>query len=272
MTAQLDFSDFLRWERASRETIDFKMTYVDMAGDLMAGLLLSQIVYWNLPGKNGKTKLRVHHEEHLWLVKAHQDWWDEIRLNVNQVRRALGILKQKGLIITEVHRFGGNPTTHIRIDRGEFMKAWDAALQEEETPSHNVMCRNTERDVLEHRTITETTTENTDILQYSGADAPGPDQEVNTSLKEEDDEDVRARPSGNGEPADQVLEEFEAMFGMVPAKIPRDSVARMAEDFGVDPGIKAMDILHAESRTSIPSWEQLQERWFMVAQRLEVNA
>ena len=39
------FNDFLAWEKASRDSIDFKKIYVDVAGDLIAGLLLSQIIY-----------------------------------------------------------------------------------------------------------------------------------------------------------------------------------------------------------------------------------
>ena len=41
---------FLEWERRSRDTIDVKRCYVDVAGGLVAGVLLSQVVYWFLPG------------------------------------------------------------------------------------------------------------------------------------------------------------------------------------------------------------------------------
>jgi hypothetical protein len=54
---------FLAWEAASRDTIDFKKIYVDMADDLVAGLLLSQVVYWFLPDRNGNLKLRVRRRE-----------------------------------------------------------------------------------------------------------------------------------------------------------------------------------------------------------------
>ena len=58
-----DWNTFVQWELASRETIDFKMIYVDIAGgDILAGLLLSQIIFWNLPGKDGRSKLRVQKE------------------------------------------------------------------------------------------------------------------------------------------------------------------------------------------------------------------
>jgi len=62
----MNFLDFLAWEEKTRDTVDFKTAYVDMTafteedvallggdnrskverGDLVSGLLLSQIVYW----------------------------------------------------------------------------------------------------------------------------------------------------------------------------------------------------------------------------------
>ena len=35
------FEQFLLWERASRDTLEVKRTYIDMAGDLVAGVVLS---------------------------------------------------------------------------------------------------------------------------------------------------------------------------------------------------------------------------------------
>lgn len=122
-------TEFVFQERASRDTVDFKRAYVDMAGDLLAGLLLSQIVYWHLPGKDGKTKLRVEKGEHLWLAKKREDWWDEVRMSPRQVDRAISILKERGLIVTHRYRFGGAPTTHLRINKGRFMELWGLAIR-----------------------------------------------------------------------------------------------------------------------------------------------
>ena len=57
------FDQFLSWEAKSRDIIDFKKIYVDIADDLIAGLLLSQIIYWHLPNEHGKTKLRVQKDK-----------------------------------------------------------------------------------------------------------------------------------------------------------------------------------------------------------------
>ena len=46
-----DFNNFLAWRTNTRDTIDFKKIYVDMVGDLIAGLMLGRIIYWYLPDK-----------------------------------------------------------------------------------------------------------------------------------------------------------------------------------------------------------------------------
>jgi len=114
--------EFLAFEKASRDTIDVKRVYIDMAGDLAAGVLLSQIVYWHLPDESGKPKLRVFNEEHLWLAKRREDWWDECRLTPRQFDTAIARLADMGIVETKVLRFNGSPTKHVRIE-------WDKFLQ-----------------------------------------------------------------------------------------------------------------------------------------------
>ena len=118
----LTHNSFIGWELASKDTIDVKKIYIDVADDVIAGMLLSQIVYWNLPDKQGRTRLRVKKGEHLWLAKRHEDWKDEIRLTARQVRYALDRLKAKNIVTVKLYKFNGAPTTHIRIN-------WDIFLE-----------------------------------------------------------------------------------------------------------------------------------------------
>jgi hypothetical protein len=114
--------DFIYWEMASQDTIDFKKVYVDMADDLIAGLLLSQIVYWHLPSKEtGKTRLRVEKEGHLWIAKERAEWYDEIRISIKQYSRAIKILESKGLVIIKKYRFNSQPIPHIRLNWDNFL-------------------------------------------------------------------------------------------------------------------------------------------------------
>lgn len=124
----MHIDEFLQWERVTRDTIDFKAIYVDMAGDLMAGLLLSQIVFWHLPDRSGNSKLQVRKDGYMWIARSNSDWWEETRMTTEQARRAMGILVKSGLVETDTHRFNGTPTTHVRILEDAFLHAWNEAL------------------------------------------------------------------------------------------------------------------------------------------------
>ncbi|MBH8608771.1 hypothetical protein [Thermoactinomyces sp. CICC 10521] len=88
--------------------------HVDIAGDLVAGALLSQILFWFAPDKNGNSKLRIFKDGHYWLVKERTDWWNEIRITERQYDRAIKDLEKRKLIIKKRYKFKGNPTTHLR--------------------------------------------------------------------------------------------------------------------------------------------------------------
>lgn len=127
-------AEFLAWERASRDTVDFKKTYVDMAEDFIAGALLSQIVYWNLPGGGKPTKLRVFRDDHYWLVKGRDDWWDELRLLPQRFDTACAKLIGRGLVIKTYGLFNNKRMMHLRINWGKFEELWNKAVKQAEGP------------------------------------------------------------------------------------------------------------------------------------------
>lgn len=117
------FDHFLLWEHTSRDAILVKRVYIDMAGDVLAGLMLSQIIYWHLPNDEGKSRLRVQIDGEFFLVKGYGDWWDECRLTFKQARRAVEILQSKGLITTSNRKFAGAPHIHIHLEREAFLES-----------------------------------------------------------------------------------------------------------------------------------------------------
>lgn len=103
--------------------------YVDMCGDLVAGALLGQILYWFGAGKDGKSRARIVKDGYLWIAKTRADWWEEIRITPKQYDRAAKILKELGFIEVKTFKFNGNPTTHLRIVPeaiGTALEAWKA--------------------------------------------------------------------------------------------------------------------------------------------------
>lgn len=108
--------------------------YVDMAGDLIAGALLGQILYWFGMGKDGRSRARIVKDGRLWIAKTRADWWEEIRISPKQYDRAAKILKEKGFIEIKTFKFNGNPTTHIRIVPEAINKALEAWKAEQVKP------------------------------------------------------------------------------------------------------------------------------------------
>ncbi|MEH1899346.1 MAG: hypothetical protein V7K94_29410 [Nostoc sp.] len=128
-----DQNSFLAWESRSRDTIEVKRCYVDVAGgDLIAGILLSQIIYWHLPDREGQSRLRIEREGHKWLAKKRDDWWKECRITPKQFDTAIKLLESKNLIVTALYKFANSPTKHIRIDWENFLELLNLVVQ---TPS-----------------------------------------------------------------------------------------------------------------------------------------
>lgn len=120
--------DLFKLEQFSRDSFRVKRTYIDICGDLIAGILLGQIVFWNMPNEHGNSKLRVYKEGELWLAKGRTDWWDEIRITPKQFDRAIKILEEKNFVIVKKFRFNGSPTIHIKLNMDGVLQAINSKL------------------------------------------------------------------------------------------------------------------------------------------------
>lgn len=137
---QLEYQkqDFMMHIFSDVNQVNVKLVYVDMAdGDINAGILLSQIVYWNLPSREtGKTKLRVKKDGHLWLAKRRTDWYEETRLTDKKYDRAIKILEKNKLVEVKNYMFKHkgsdmpSKTPHIRILWDTFLLQYRAILNE----------------------------------------------------------------------------------------------------------------------------------------------
>lgn len=114
--------DFIRWESMSRDVIDVKRCYVKIAGDLVAGVLLSQIIYWFLPTARGTNKVSIRIDDRLWLAKRREDWQEECCISPKQFDRAITILHEKSFVYLKVVKFAGSPTKHISVNWDNLIK------------------------------------------------------------------------------------------------------------------------------------------------------
>jgi hypothetical protein len=162
-------TEFIAWQAKSHDALGLRRAYIDIGGDLVTGLVLSQIVYWHLPARSGKSRLRVVRNGQKWLVKKRNDWWDEVRVTAKQVDRALKVLRGKGLITTAIHRFDGNPTTHVAVDWQAFLDAVGQIVEPVLTEAGSQSIPTGKKEVGNKVTsLTKTTTETTsEISNYS---------------------------------------------------------------------------------------------------------
>jgi len=105
------FENFIKWEQKSRDTIDVKKCYIDIAG-----VLLSQIIYWFLPSNNGGSKLRVKKDGKYCIAKNRNDWFNECRISPKQYDRAIKILKKNKLVSVSNGMFNAKRTPHIFLN------------------------------------------------------------------------------------------------------------------------------------------------------------
>jgi hypothetical protein len=157
-------------EQFSRDSFRVKRTYIDAADDLVAGLLLGQVVYWNLPNEKGKSKLRVKKKDEYWLAKGRNDWWDEIRITPKQFDRAIKILKDKGFVETQNFKFNGSPTVHIKLNVSEVTEKVSSLLTTGENGNSPKVKKEVDQEGISLTEITSETTSKTKDNIYSYAD------------------------------------------------------------------------------------------------------
>lgn len=125
------FIRFVAWEANTRNTIDFKTIYVDISeGDLIAGLLLSQIIYWFLPDRYGNLKTRIQKDGRYWICKERTEWYDEVRITEYQYDRAIKVLKRLNLVQVKLFKFNGTPMHHVSINADAITKALKKQYEE----------------------------------------------------------------------------------------------------------------------------------------------
>jgi len=93
-----------------------KREYVRIAGELVAGTLLSQLVYWHRPDSHGQSKLRVIHDGRHWLAKTRETLAADCFMTLRQYKRAMSVLQGLGLVEVRTYKFSGRPVSHFSLN------------------------------------------------------------------------------------------------------------------------------------------------------------
>jgi hypothetical protein len=101
----------------------------------VAGILLSQIMYWHLPPKKGGPhRMCVHgcaawKEDRWWLVKKRTEWHKECRLSPKQFDRASDVLVEKGFITIRRFHFHHLRMIHIHLNVEMLMQFFENTME-----------------------------------------------------------------------------------------------------------------------------------------------
>lgn len=175
------------WELESQlRSVALRQEYVVITGGLAPAILLSQLVYWFKPGKNGKPKLTIIREGKYWLAKSRSDWFNECGLSLKMYKGAIVELVELGLVELRHWKFGNDRTSHYWLDTGalaallEFHgfggtmqsianSGWPQKAHLDGTIGIIPMAQKgpSECDLLAHPIYTETTAENTAEITYT---------------------------------------------------------------------------------------------------------
>lgn len=91
--------------------------------DYPCALVLAQLLWWHQPGKDGTLRVKYERDGHLWLLRPDEEWWDEVRLTMRQVRRARLGLTKLGFVEVKKFKRGGVPCSALRPLYGAIQKA-----------------------------------------------------------------------------------------------------------------------------------------------------
>lgn len=92
-------------------------------------MVLSEVVYWHLPGKTGKSRLLLKNGEQ-WLATRRKSWWDRSRLTEREFDRALEKLVKAKLIIREYFVYSDQLTPHLRINWPVFEERYNQLMSD----------------------------------------------------------------------------------------------------------------------------------------------
>lgn len=157
-------NNIFQLETFARNGFMVRIPYVKITGDLVAGILLGQIVYWNMPNEKGESKLKVKKNGEYWLAKGREDWYEEICITAKQYDRAIKILIDKGFVEVNRFKFDGAPTIHIKLNINKVTERVKSIFTNGEV--RNEPLGNLELDQTV-KSLTEITTETTtEIKEY----------------------------------------------------------------------------------------------------------
>lgn len=151
---------------------------LQMVGDHAAACILTRIVYWFSPSKEGQKRTRIVKNGKSWIAKTDDDWYEECYVTKEQMRRIKSLLISLGVIDIQHFRFNGLKTTHYSLNIETYTKLYNQKVKEIYTEVPKDTFRKCEKtpsgSVKRHRPITREHKQRTYTVDLENKDVSDP--------------------------------------------------------------------------------------------------
>jgi hypothetical protein len=243
---------FYALKHKEAQRVNFEMTYVDIAkGDVIAGLLLSQIVYWFTPTSEGKSRTKVTYKGRRALAKSRDEWYDEIRITPRQYDRAIKILKDVGVVTVENSMYNAKRTPFIMLNEDVLLRLYNQEIERFNQKVKPVLPKS-KTDIDKTGTpLTETNTET------NNKDKRYKDEDVKNYQTESKDDDLLVDENNSSDIAKEALEfyklmprqdgdlvEFILVYRKLRSKYSKEYLALIIDRYKKSKKLKNEDVFH----------------------------
>lgn len=102
----------------SSDLIVCKKIFIDITKNLVSGIMLAAILLYYTENR----EFEAEKDDYFWIVRTPDQWYDECRLDVDELNMATAILMRQELIMNKVFKHEGIYRRHIRLNMGKFLE------------------------------------------------------------------------------------------------------------------------------------------------------
>lgn len=139
----------------------FKPAYARVAGDVAAGVVLSQVVYWFRPDAQGRPRTRAVYDGELWFSQSYAEWEASCALSQKQMTRVLRALEAQGILRLRTITHNNSPRVLVQLCESRLVELVCQHVAPPQRPTVDVtppdgMCDTDQRSMYKEETALET--------------------------------------------------------------------------------------------------------------------
>ncbi len=121
VSGQAYFDQMMFNDRASEGRISYRKDFVDLTGDVISAIVLTDLIYLHQPNKRNKRRFNAYSKGDIgWIARTLDQWSEKTRLTKRQIQYSIDKMVKQDIVIRENHRYMGLRTMHLRINEPVF--------------------------------------------------------------------------------------------------------------------------------------------------------